>query len=67
MPIQNDPPFRPSEFKRVQELLSTIEVATNQLKDELVHVRARGITKEPGKTLPKDVFCEEEEDENLFP
>ena len=45
MPLQPDPPFRPSEFKRVQALLSTIEIATNALKDELVNVRARGDVK----------------------
>jgi len=43
--LQPDPPFRPSEFKRVQELLSTIERASNALKDELVNVRARGDVK----------------------
>tara|TARA_B100000949_G_C14101883_1_gene374476 strand:+ start:193 stop:498 length:306 start_codon:yes stop_codon:yes gene_type:complete len=45
MTIEADPPFRPSAFRRVQELLSTIEMATNQLKDELVNVRARGDVK----------------------
>jgi hypothetical protein len=56
MPNPHDPPLRPSELKRVQELLSTIEIATNQLKDELVNVRAReDVKKKPGKTLAEDV------------
>ena len=59
MPIQADPPFRPSEFKRVQELLSTIECASNALKDELVNLRARmDVKKKPWK----EVFAEDAED-----
>ena len=45
MPADYDPPLRPLELKRIQELLSIIEGATNELKDELVRVRARGYTK----------------------
>ena len=33
--------MKPTELKRVQELLADIERATNQLKDELVNIRAR--------------------------
>jgi hypothetical protein len=59
MPLQRDPPFRPSEFRRVQELLSTIERASNALKDELVNLRARmDVKKKPWK----EVFAEDAED-----
>ena len=33
--------MKPSELKRVQQLLADIERSTNQLKDDLVKVRAR--------------------------
>jgi hypothetical protein len=59
MPLQPDPPFRPSEFSRVQELLVTIERASNALKDELVNLRARmDVKKKPWK----EVFAEDAED-----
>jgi hypothetical protein len=35
--------MKPSELKRVQQLLAEIERASNALKDELVKVRAREI------------------------
>jgi len=54
-----DHPMRPSELKRVQELLADIERATNMLKDELVKVRGReNKAKQVGKTLA-EVFAEE--------
>jgi hypothetical protein len=59
MPLQPDPPFRPSEFRRVQELLVTIERASNALKDELVNLRARGDVK---KKSWKEVFAEDAQD-----
>jgi len=40
-PALNGVLMKPTELKRVQELLADIERATNQLKDELVNIRAR--------------------------
>jgi GMP synthase PP-ATPase subunit len=57
--VMPDQLMRPSELKRVQELLATIERATSMLKDELVKVRGReNKAKQPGKTLA-EVFTEE--------
>jgi len=51
-------PIEP-EFKRVQELLATIEFSTNQLKDELVNLRARG-------DVNRLLHCEDETCRRVF-
>ena len=57
MPVEDA--MRPSELKRVQELLADIERSTNMLKDELVKIRGREKNdKRIGKTLA-EVFAEE--------